>query len=272
VQLQPTVGEEFGGGSLPGDWFATPWEGGGGATVSGGSLLVNGASTGTTARFGPGRTVEFTTTFAAAAFQHVGFGVDYNNSPSWAMFSTGGGSLPVGLYARTNGPSAQNTAIPGVSPTDPHRSRIVWTGSSVAFFVDGNAVATHPIGISETMRPLASDLSAGGPDVAVHWLRMSPYAATGTFLSRVFDGGGAGTDWLTLARTASAPGTSSLGVETRSGNTSTPDGSWSAWQAVGAGDAIASPNARYLQYRAVMASSDDTVTPTLARVAIAYQP
>ena len=100
---------------------------------------------------------------------------------------------------------------------------------------------------------------------------MSPYASTGTFLSRVFDGGQAGTHWLTLARTASAPAPSTLDLATRSGNTATPDGSWSDWQAIGPGDGIASPDARYLQYRAVMATSDDTVTPTLARVAIGYQ-
>jgi uncharacterized protein YbjQ (UPF0145 family) len=33
-------------------------------------------------------------------------------------------------------------------------------------------------------------------------------------------------------------------------------------QTVGPGDAIASPNARYLQYRAEMGSFDDTLTPT----------
>ncbi|MEA2377190.1 MAG: large repetitive protein, partial [Thermoleophilaceae bacterium] len=271
VQLQSAVHEEFGGSALPAAWFATPWEAGGGATVTGGSLLVNGARSGTTADFGPGRTVEFTGTFAAAAFQHVGFGIDYNDPP-WAMFSTGGGSLAVGLYARTAGPSTTNTPIPGVTPTDPHRYRIVWRPAGVDFFVDGDAVATHDVGLTANMRPLASDVSADGPDVAVHWLRMSPYAATGTYLSRVFDGGQAGTDWLTLGRTASAPGAATLTFATRSGGTPTPDGSWSDWQAVGGGDAIASPNARYLQYRAVMASSDDTVTRSSVGVTVSHQP
>ena len=271
VQLRPAVGEEFGGSALPGAWFATPWEGGGGATVSGGSLLVNGARAGTIADFAPGRTLEFGATFGAAPFQHVGFGVDYNDAP-WAMFSTGGGSLPVGLYARTAGPSSSNTPIPGVSPTDPHRYRIVWKPSSIDYFVDGANVATHDIALSGALRPLASDFSSSPPDVAVHWLRMSPYAATGTFVSRVFDGGQAGTDWLTLARTASVPGAASLTLATRSGDTATLDGSWSDWQAVGAADAIASPNARYLQYRAVMAGGDDAVTPTLERVTVGYRP
>jgi hypothetical protein len=269
VQLHPAVGEEFGGAALPGDWFATPWESGGGATVSDGSLHVNGARSGTTAAFAPGRTTEFSGTFAAAPFEHIGFGVDYNDVP-WAMFSTGGGSLPVGLYARTAGPSSTNTPIPGIDPTVPHRYRIVWKPASVDFFVDGVSVATHGVGISSDMRPLASDFSASGPDAAVQWLRMSPYTASGTFLSRVFDAGQAA-DWLTLARTASLAG-GGLTLATRSGNTAAPDASWSDWEPVGAGDAIASPNARYLQYRAVITTADDTATPTLERVAIAYQP
>ena len=201
----------------------------------------------------------------------MGFGTDYNDVP-WAIFSTGGGSLGVGLYARTAGSSTTNTPVTGVSPTDPHRYRILWKGSTVDFTVDGHSVATHDVTIADGMRPLASDVTAGGPNVAVHWLRMSPYAASGTFLSRVFDGGAAGTDWLTLARTASVPAGASLTLATRSGETATPGAGWSDWETVGAGNAIASPNARYLQYRAVLASTDDTVTPTLERVAVGYRP
>jgi hypothetical protein len=270
VQLRPTVAEEFGGDALPAGWSTTPWDGGTDATVSGGSLHVNGARAGTTPAFAPGRAMEFTGSFAAAPFQHVGFGVDYNNVP-WAMFSTGGGALSLGLYARTAPPFA-NTSIAGVSPTEPHRYRVVWRASGVDFFVDGEPVATHDVAIGDQMRPLASDLNAGGPEATVDWLRMSPYAGAGTFASRVFDAGAPGADWLTVTRTASAPGPSTLTLATRSGNTATPDGSWSGWQTVGPGDAIASPNARYLQYRAEMASSDDTLTPTLERVAVAYQP
>ena len=133
-------------------------------------------------------------------------------------------------------------------------------------------MATHDIGLAAAMRPLASDFNVSAPDVAVHWLRMSPYAASGTFLSRVFDSGGAGADWLTVTQTASTPGVAALTVATRSGDTATPDPSWSDWQAVGAGDAIASPNGRYLQYRAAMGSFDNTLTPALERVSLSYAP
>jgi hypothetical protein len=273
VQLRPIVGEEFGGSALPSGWFATVWEtgSGGGAGVAGGSLLVNGARSGTDGAFGTGRTVEFDATFAAAPFQHVGFSNDYTGAP-WAMFSTGGGALPVGLFARSNGASQDNTAIAGVSPTEPHRYRVVWNASSVDFFVDGQSVASHPIAVSGPMRPLASDFNAGGPEVAVHWLRMSPYRGAGTFTSRVLDSGQAGADWSTLAATASLPGAAAVALETRSGDSAVPDGTWSDWQPVGPGDATASPNARHLQYRALLTGGSDTATPTLERVAAGYLP
>ena len=101
---------------------------------------------------------------------------------------------------------------------------------------------------------------------------MSPFAATGTFTSRVFDAGGPGADWLRLTATASVPGGAAQTLETRSGGTPTPDGSWSGWEAVGADDAIASPNARYLEYRSTLSSTNNSVTPTLEQVNVVYRP
>ena len=45
---------------------------------------------------------------------------------------------------------------------------------------------------------------------------------------------------------------SGTAFETRTGNTATPDASWSDFQAVGAGGAIQSPSGQYIQYRATL--------------------
>ncbi len=61
---------------------------------------------------------------------------------------------------------------------------------------------------------------------------------------------------------------------TRSGNTATPDETWSAWSKAYAnadGEQIASPNARYLQWRAVLTSTSDD-GPVLTSVTAAYLP
>jgi hypothetical protein len=74
-----------------------------------------------------------------------------------------------------------------------------------------------------------------------------------SYLSKVFDGDGFST-WGRLRWT----GSPNLAFETRSGNTAKPDKTWTAWKkldnlAQAGGEAegrVASPGARYLQYRA----------------------
>ena len=64
--------------------------------------------------------------------------------------------------------------------------------------------------------------------------------------------------------------TGGVQVETRSGNTDKPDETWSVWSPVGANSAVASPKARYLQWRAILRNG---IAPaTLSEVSVAFQP
>jgi hypothetical protein len=273
VTLTPAIDAPFDGSALPADWTSGTWESAGGGpggttTVAGGSLTVNGTFAATSASFGSGRSIEFDATFGAAPFQHVGFGVDLNNVAAWAMFSSNNTSNQI--WARTNASgSTINTPLPGVIAGLPHRYRIDWNASTVDFYVDGALVATHNATITDAMRPIASDYMAAGPGVSVDWLRMTPYATPGTFTSRVFDAGGA-VDWDTLTWNADVPAGTSVALSVRTGDSSTPDGTWSAFAPVAAsGDAIAA-HSRYLQYRAVLTTSDTATTPVLRDVTATY--
>lgn len=65
-----------------------------------------------------------------------------------------------------------------------------------------------------------------------------------------------------------------LELSTRTGNTATPDETWSSWSKAysnAGGEQIASPNARYLQWRAVLSSSG-AQGPVLTSVTTAYLP
>jgi phosphodiesterase/alkaline phosphatase D-like protein len=252
VMLAPTAGSEFTGTSLPAGWFATPWQPGGGATVAGGAIAVDGAASGTTGTFDAGHVLEFLGTFSGAAHQHVGFGVDFNNQP-WAMFSTAGGG---GLSARTNGTS---TSIAGNWFGSPHLFRIQWTTTDVTYFIDGQQVASHAIGVTTPMRPLISDFDLGGGSVSVDWMRMDPYAASGSFTSRVFDAGGP-TTWGAASWNADVPAGTSQTVSVRTGNSSAPDGTWSNFMTLSAPGASVGASARYLQYR-VSSTSAGSGTP-----------
>ena len=270
VQLQPTVGEEF-QSSLPAAWEIAPWFPGGTGGTSGGALGVDGAAARTTAFYDGPRTLEFVAAFEPVNDQAVGFGRTLDDFPG-AAFTTGVAGEPIRLYAWSgaNTSSETLTALPAVRLHDPHRFRIEWTPASVRFFVDGALVATHSVSIAAALRPVVSDFRAFGAGVRVEWLRQGGYASSGTFTSRVLDGGPGTASWQTLAAQSTVPSGTSLAFDTRSGPTPLPDGAWSGWQALGGGGAVASPPARYIQYRARMGSSGGSATPTLRRVAIQF--
>jgi hypothetical protein len=275
-----TVADNF-DGSIPGPppVGPHPWvvalSPGGSATVSGGSLTVNGARVNGdgAADYQAGKTLEFRGTFAAAPFQNVGLGDTLDNAP-WAIFSTGGGDLATGLWARTKNTAGavKDTRIDtaGYSATVPHTYRIDWTGAATRFYVDGILVDTAQIDLStdpDRMRPVISDATADASSVKVDWLNMSELAAlpSGTFTSRVFDAvTGANLTWGTLT----AAGTDGVpAIQTRTGNTPTPDATWSSFAPLGAGGAIQSPGGRrYIQYSAALTGS----TPGLDSVVIHY--
>ena len=82
--------------------------------------------------------------------------------------------------------------------------------------------------------------------------------------------------WRAGARSGGAPRRRPGQVQllTRSGNTANPDETWSAWSkpySSAEGEQIASPNARYLQWRAVL-TADSAPSPVLTSVTAAYLP
>jgi hypothetical protein len=95
-------------------------------------------------------------------------------------------------------------------------------------------------------------------------------AARGTYESDVRDARMVAS-WGTIAWRATTPAGTRVEVQTRSGNTRTPDDAWSEWSPPygdADGSRIASPNARYLQWRAVL--SGKSATPVLTSVTAAY--
>lgn len=97
-------------------------------------------------------------------------------------------------------------------------------------------------------------------------------ARRGTFESDVRDAGTVAS-WGVIRWRATA-NSGAVSVFTRTGNTATPDETWSAWSKAytnAGGEQIASPNARYLQWRAVL-TANGTEGPVLTSVTTAYLP
>ncbi len=101
----------------------------------------------------------------------------------------------------------------------------------------------------------------------------SARAERGTYTSEVRDAQTVAA-WGAVKWQAIAPSGTKVEISTRSGNTRTPDDTWSDWSAAYAnpeGSSIVSPRARYLQWRAVMTGAR-TETPLLTSFTAAYLP
>jgi hypothetical protein len=97
-------------------------------------------------------------------------------------------------------------------------------------------------------------------------------AARGTYESDVRDASTVAS-WGTISWRAVANG-GQVEISTRTGNTATPDDTWSDWSHVyrnPEGDRIVSPKARYLQWRAVLIGKGER-SPILTSVTTAYLP
>lgn len=80
--------------------------------------------------------------------------------------------------------------------------------------------------------------------------------------------------WGTIRWRAQAPTGTRVEISTRSGNTRTPDETWSDWAPAytnQSGSAITSPRARYLQWRAILTGAKGE-SPLLTSVSAAYLP
>ena len=105
-------------------------------------------------------------------------------------------------------------------------------------------------------------------------LRLSAARADrGTYTSDVRDAQTVAA-WGTIRWRAQAPAGTRVEISTRSGNTRTPDETWSDWAPAytnQTGSAISSPRARYLQWRAVLVGARGE-SPLLTSVSAAYLP
>ena len=227
--------------------------------------MVDEARAWTDASYGPGWVLEFAATFGSAQFHHAGLATDQDFNPPWAMFSTHNTTNQ--LFARTNSGASSDVSV-GTGWLDaPHTYRIEWLPASVAYYIDNTLVHSELATIASNLRPVISDFLAGGPNLAVDWLRISPYSDACAFESRIMDAG-ITTVWSDLSWSGSQPGGTTVGFETRTGATPVPDAGWSDWAPVSS--PITSPNGRYLQYRASLGTSDPQTTPVVEQVTVTY--
>ena len=277
VILQPAAAAEFTILPPAAEWQSFAWTGGT-STVTGGALTVDGARfntqpEGTT--FGPGSSLEFLATFGAGSFQHIGFGGGsdgtllsgiFTGQNAWAMFSTGNTTNTLKARTSTDGSTSVDIDIPGSFLGVQHLYRIDWkSDGSFDYYIDNTLVHAEATVIAAGMRPAISDYNAGGSSVSVNWIRLTPYVSSGTFESGTYDAGGQ-KEWGAVTWTADLPAGTSLAVSVRTGNTLPLSGAYTPIAA--SGDPVGA-TARYIQYKADLATTDGTLTPVLDNLSIA---
>jgi hypothetical protein len=265
VVLRPKLAAEFTGDDLPAGWSVTPWREGGTATVGDGMISLDGARLGCDPLLLSPRSLEISAVFAARPDQHAGFGTTFDDVP-WVMFSTKWGRR---LYGRTHLLNVEDKKLPGQWFDGPHRYRIDWNVLDIVFSADGERLAQILVPVPGYMRALAGNQRLGSEPLRIEWMRLSPYAPSGSFTSRIFDASTV-VDWHELTWEAEAPAGARLDIHVRTGEVPDVDPTWSPWRPVARPGEVVGATARFLQYRADLATTDPAWTPVLRSVRVSY--
>ncbi len=114
-------------------------------------------------------------------------------------------------------------------------------------------------------------VAALGNDAAVIRFR-GAYTASGTYYSQVLDTKAVST-WGRVFWEADVPDGTQLLISTRGGNSESPDNTWSEWSPANGAErdfVSPSPPARFVQWRAVLKTSETHTTPVLHKLTLAY--
>ncbi|HXI29135.1 MAG TPA: MBG domain-containing protein, partial [Vicinamibacterales bacterium] len=276
VTLAPAQAAEFSGAALPAGWTPSVLAAGGAAAVAGGRLAVDGvALVGPAAVSGP-QTVEFVATFNASN-QDIGFGTSGALVSPMAMFTIRANNL----YAKSvNGAKSFETLLSGIDwRGKSHRFQVTTTAGAANYYIDGTLMISHTTMAWGTaaMAPVVIDSTIGDGALSVDWIRMTPFAASGSYTSSVFDAGAAVT-WQKLAATStivpffsccSTAGTTNV-ITYRTGDTPTPDASWTSFTALGAQGAIVGTS-RYMQFMVQMTTTNPAKAPAVQDVTVTFK-
>jgi len=266
VVLAPSAASEFPGTTLP-SGMTTTVRSGGSVVVAGGKVTVQNADLSTTATYSSGRSLETLATLARS--QSIGFVTSSNSNVQLSLSVTTANALVATVNDGFTGTSSSTIATGWTAA--PHVFRIEWNSTSVTFYLDNVSKYSHSFNsFYPNLRPRFSDTVTGDAGLAVDWFRVGPYAASGTFTSRVLDAG-ASLPWGAMTWDATVPTGTSMTVRVRTGNTASPDGTWSAFTTVTASGSTIGRSSRYLQYQVSFTSSGTRfVSPALRSTTFAF--
>jgi Calx-beta domain/Bacterial Ig domain len=272
VRLAGQLSDEYNGSSLDAQWVAGRWDGTPYAPVPANGMLTIGDPPALdwvrSAQTYPLTTFEVRAQFTASPAEHIGLGSLGYAGNQYLIFSTFNGTTQ--LYARSNMGAGEQTTPLGAIPTGFHTYRIERLPQGggtdlIRYSIDGAVVANHSV---STIPALYIYQEAAGqtlPALTIDWIELAPaYASSGSFDSCPMDAGSV-QPWTSATWSATTPSGTAVALSTR---TSVDGTAWSAWSSplTASGQAITSPQGRYLQYRLLPTTSNSNVTPVVDAV------
>jgi hypothetical protein len=243
-------------------------------SMNNGAMYVNG-TTGWQrgVQFSYPRTITFNATMEGNNEQQMGFEQTsvpdgYYPAAAWFDFepadgkmyieTNDGGLITNGWQGHLGGASLAD--VPGTT----HNFEILYMQGSASFYVDGLYIGNLPLNPTVPMSMFAYDSPNDEVPLVINGEGVSP-STSGTFTSRVLGDGthviGGPASW-----DADLPANSTMTIQVRSGNTPTPDGSWSNFEAVTNGSSPAY-GGKYAQYQVTFAS-DGVYQPDLRDITL----
>jgi hypothetical protein len=151
------------------------------------------------------------------------------------------------------------------------RYQITCNAGNAQYYINGTLMITHSSMAwgAAMMRPAIVDTAAGDGALSVDYMRSTPYAATGTYTSAVFDAGGSAT-WQKLTTTSTIPSGTTSTITYRMGETPEPDATWTSFTALGTGG-LMTGSSRYVQFNIQMTTTAVAKTPVISDVTILFK-
>lgn len=265
--LTPAISADFAGTSLPSTFSTSTVVTGGTSTVSGGNATVLGSTLSSSSTYTSGRSIEAVVTLRPG--QSMGWSSTLSSSVR-ASFSVNTSNQLIATVNDGGSNNVTSVVASGWTAT-PRTLRIDWSSTLVTFSLDGTQVFTRayaPSTLFRNQKAFFTDPVRTDGGLILAWARMSPYASSGTFQSRVFDATTAVT-WDAITWDATVPTGSTATLLVRTGNTASPGTGWSTWRTVASGAAV-NTTSRYLQYQVSYTSTGSLfVGPTVRSVQIA---
>ena len=196
---------------------------------------------------------------------------DSNNEAGLAFdYDSATGPNPIMHWTYWSGGVEQQVNL-GVMTACPHTARLEYTGGMLSVYLDGSPLHSGAVSLTNTKLRIYSCARISGDTVSVTWDNVkSGFTHNGSLSSAIYDTLSSDPVLRKVGWNAETPSGTTVSVQLRSSDLQDMS-SPTPWAFVSNGQTTALPAAkRYIQYKAVLTSSDGYSTPVFKDITVDY--